>query len=145
MKNKIQYKTKQHEQLVSYLKSVQGRHLTVSEIHDYFKEKGDGMGVATIYRQLERLVSEGTVRKYIIDSSHPACFEYAGDSLSECLSKSCFHLKCEKCGKLIHLECEELSTISSHIFSEHNFAINSTKTVFYGCCKECMESEVHYL
>ncbi len=141
MKNKIQYKTKHHEQLISYLKAANGRHLTASEIYENFRSQGITIGVATIYRQLEKLVSEGTVRKFIIDSSSPACFEYAGDSQFECKSGSCFHLKCEKCGKLIHLECEELSTISTHLLSEHNFTLNSMKTVFYGCCEECMKEE----
>ena len=51
----------------------------------------------------------------------------------------CFHCKCEKCGKLIHLECTELSLIGEHLREEHGFSIDHARTVFYGTCNECRE------
>ena len=53
------YRTKNREALLAYLRSREGEHVTVSEIHDHFRQTGSSMGVATIYRQLEQLVSEG--------------------------------------------------------------------------------------
>ena len=53
------YKTKQSTELLDYLETVPGRHLTVAEISDYFKGKGKAMGTTTVYRHLEKLVDEG--------------------------------------------------------------------------------------
>ena len=50
---------------------------------------------------------------------------------------TCYHCKCEKCGKLIHLHCDELDGLQSHIRGEHGFEINSMRTVFYGLCDAC--------
>lgn len=133
------YKTKQKENLVRYLETVQGKHITAADICEYFRLQGENIGLTTIYRQLERLVDEGVVNKYVIDSGSPACFEYVGGAHS-CSEEVCFHCKCEKCGKLIHLHCDELKEIREHLFSEHKFRLNPFRTVFYGICDECMKA-----
>ena len=50
---------------------------------------------------------------------------------------TCFHCKCEKCGKLIHLHCEELQEIQSHLLGEHGFQLDPRRTVLYGLCEGC--------
>ena len=61
---KAPYKTKQMTEILTFLKSVQGRHVTVNEICDFFREKGISVGTTTIYRHLEKMVKEGLVAKY---------------------------------------------------------------------------------
>ncbi|MCR5372678.1 MAG: transcriptional repressor [Solobacterium sp.] len=135
MRTRPLYRTKQHEILVEFLKEHAGEHVTAARICRELKARGTEIGQATVYRQLERLVDEGTVNKYIIDENSPACFEYIGpDSHS---SEVCFHCKCEKCGKLIHLHCEELETIQEHLKTAHRFYLNPNRTVFYGLCESC--------
>ena len=45
--------------------------------------------------------------------------------------------KCERCGALIHLECDELCQIQRHLFAEHGFVLNPLRTVFWGLCAAC--------
>ena len=78
---KAPYKTKQMTELLTFLKSVQGSHVTVSDICDYFQTKRIAVGTTTIYRHLEKMVKEGVVAKYVIDGTSSACFEYI---CSEC-------------------------------------------------------------
>lgn len=130
------YNTKQREVLLDYLRTVPGEHITAADVCRYFREQGTPIGQSTIYRQLESLVDEGLINKYIIDGTTPACFEYAGEE-SHADAEICFHCKCEKCGKLIHMHCEELNEIKEHLFSHHGFNVNSMRTVFYGVCKDC--------
>ena len=92
---------------------------------------------ATIYRQLESLVDEGILNKYVLDPNSPACFEYV-DENSHAGPDVCFHCKCEKCGKLIHLHCDELKEIQNHLYNEHRFRMDPIRTVFYGLCDECV-------
>ena len=137
MNIKSQYKTKHREELIAYLETVAGQHVTVSDVCAYFQTLGKPMGTATVYRQMERLVSEGMVNKYIIDANSPACFEYVGpDSHKD--REECFHLKCEKCGRLIHLHCDELSEIREHLLEEHSFKLDPKRTVYYGLCEKCI-------
>lgn len=129
------YRTRQKEELLAYLVEREGVHVTAAEIHDDFRMRGVGMGMATIYRHLEKLVEEGVVRKYTIGATGGACFEYVGDRPEE--EADCFHCKCEVCGRLIHLRCEELVGIQRHIGAAHGFALDPMRTVFYGVCRDC--------
>ena len=134
------YKTKQREILLDYLASRPGTHITANDVCEYCKGQGAKVAQATVYRQLERLVDEGLVNKYIIDSNSPACFEYVDQELHND-TDVCFHCKCERCGKLIHMQCEELRGIQEHLFAAHGFALNPLRTVFYGLCAECLAQE----
>ena len=134
MKN-VHYKTKQQDLLFSYLCEMQGRHFTAEDVRAHFSGKNISIGIATIYRQLEKLVSEGKIQKYFIDDHSAACFEYAGENCNA--SEQHFHLKCELCGRLIHLECDELEELGGHLKTEHGFVINPLRTVFYGVCTDC--------
>lgn len=136
MSTKPKYRTKQRDILIGYLETVPGVHITAADVCDYFKARGDSIGQSTVYRQLESLVDEGVITKYVIDGNSPACFEFTGEGIHRD-NVNCFHCKCEKCGKLIHLQCEELDEIQAHLLKEHAFKLNSMRTVFYGICEEC--------
>lgn len=140
MAQKAQYRTKQMAQMITYLKSVQGDHVTASDICRYFREKGIPIGMTTVYRHLERMVEQGIVAKYTVDTASSACFEYLGEEHGQ-KKQTCYHCKCEKCGKVIHLQCEEVENLRNHIQESHGFEINGLRTVFYGVCKSCMESK----
>ncbi len=138
MSKRSQYNTQQRAILLAYLESVQGTHVTVNDICRHFETTETPIGTTTIYRQLERLVTEGLVSKYRMEGTGAACFEYIG---TQCHQPKCFHCKCESCGKLIHLQCEELSAIQAHIAQHHGFRWNTPKTVFYGVCEQCQTAE----
>ncbi len=127
------YQTRAREELLDYLKSAPGKHHTAAEIRDHFTALGQPIGTATIYRRLESFVGEGLVRKYILGPGESACYAYAGDP--QCASH--FHCKCETCGVLIHLDCDELREIRTHLLEHHGFSWDAGKTVFYGICGKC--------
>ncbi len=137
MSAKATYRTRQQEELLKYLRSTAGRHHTAAQIRDHFSGKGQPIGTATIYRQLEHFVSEGSVRKYMLETGDSACYEYVEEA-QPCASH--FHCKCEKCGRLIHLDCGELQEIRGHLQKEHGFDWDSGRTVFYGICDRCQET-----
>ena len=126
---KTSYKTKQRDTLLAYLETVQGKHVTVSDICIHFASNGENIGQTTIYRHLEKMVDEGLVNKYTIDAGTPACFEYVAPD-ENCHRDMCFHCN-----------CEELESIGRHLLEHHGFALNSKRTVFYGICDECSSSE----
>ena len=131
----IKYKTKQQELLQSCFKAMQGRHFTAEDVAAYFQKQNISIGIATIYRQIEKFVAMGVVQKYFLGEQNAACFQYMGEECHKEVSH--FHLKCEKCGTLIHLECHDLEQLSSHLMAEHGFALDPFRTVFYGLCENC--------
>ncbi len=128
------YKTRQRESILRYMTEHKDSHVTVNTISDYLAQQGTPVGTATIYRHLEKLVEQGTVRKYTVDAATGACFQFV-EADRKCHEH--YHLKCEKCGKLIHLKCSFVKELEEHIYAEHGFAVNPLRTVFYGVCQEC--------
>ena len=74
MSEKNQYKTRQREELLNFLRTTESDHITVGEVCGHFQRCGCPIGTATVYRHLERMVDEGLVNKYTIDANSPACF-----------------------------------------------------------------------
>ena len=125
-----EYKTKQKEVIQNYLENHGENHVTIDEVRD----NQISVGRTTIYRYMEKLTEAGTLRKYFLEEGMGACYQYIGEN-KECNSH--FHLKCIKCGVLLHVKCDYLSGADKHILSEHGFEIDNTKTVLYGWCKAC--------
>ena len=137
MEIKGKYKTKQLNELYEFLKRSGGEHFTAQDVLQYFQAEGLSIGKATVYRRLEELVDEGSVKKYYIEEGSGACFEYIGGGPNPMH----YHLKCERCGKLIHLNCDEITEFERHITEHHGFRIDPVRTVFYGICGKCDRSE----
>ena len=125
----MKYKTKHKTELIEFLKKNEDKHLTIHEIQRSLK----GIPQANLYRLMDSLVKSGQVRKYFIEPNSSCCFQYVD-------SEHChehFHLICKKCGKLIHLECDEVDHLLQHIKYDHGFDIDVSKVNFYGECEEC--------
>ncbi len=138
MKRESGYNTKQKEKLLDFLISNKEKHTNVQQISTFLTNEGTPVGTATIYRQLDKLVESGTVRKYTIDGKTGACYQYIDDT-QDC--KSHFHLKCVCCDRLFHIACDHLKDIDKHIFEHHGFKVDPSKTVFYGVCADCQGEE----
>lgn len=44
---------------------------------------------------------------------------------------------CSECGKLIHFESDGMRQLAEEMMSREDFAVDESKTVFYGYCGEC--------
>ncbi|MDF2822034.1 MAG: transcriptional repressor [Clostridiales bacterium] len=135
----ITYKTKQKEYILSYLEQNREKHLTVDNMIDFLKQNDTPVGKSTVYRYLDVLVNKGIVRKYIVEEGKSSCYQYINDGHA---CKEHFHLKCNDCGKLFHVECERLEGINNHILEHHKFEIDNSKTVYYGTCEKCHKSNI---
>ena len=47
------------------------------------------------------------------------------------------HLKCVKCGCIIHLDCGFMDEIAEHIQKDHGFQLQCKNSILYGICKDC--------
>ena len=78
MGTKAPYQTKQMKQILAYLQTIEGTHVTAADVCSYFKEQGINVGTTTVYRNLEKMVEQRLVAKYNVDGTSSACFEYLG-------------------------------------------------------------------
>ena len=118
--------------MLTFLKENGSRHITAADIVNALREDGTKIGTATVYRHLDKLVSDGFVKKYITDGG--ACYQYGG----ECHDNH-FHLKCTGCGTLFHIDCDFLESLAPHILEHHKFTVDNTRTVMYGTCEKCSQ------
>lgn len=132
-----QYKTRQKEDLLEFLSSIPGKHVTVADICEYFKSIGVEISTTTVYRHMESLTDEGLVNKYQFDRNSCACFEYINKE-KHCHHPRCFHCKCSECGTLFHMNYEGFEDLANTVKQTHGFQIDPQRTVFYGLCKDCL-------
>jgi Fur family ferric uptake transcriptional regulator len=141
MTARAKYSTKQKEILLEFFKQNPGVHLTAGDVVNHLKNEGATIGQATIYRNLESLVSDGVIAKFKIDDDSPACFEYISPDEHIGDEEDCYHCKCSSCGKIIHVSCEDVKALQEHFMEEHGFKIDLKRTVFYGLCGDCSSSK----
>lgn len=132
-----EYKTKQREMILQYMIKNKDIHVTADMLLKYFEYHGTPLGKATVYRNLDKLVKENIVRKYTVEDGTGACYQY-GSAGGQCTEH--YHFKCSVCGKLYHVQCDFINEISRHIYDQHKFVIDSSKTVFYGTCEKCLDN-----
>lgn len=123
--------TKQKEILIEYLKENENRHLTIQEIQEGTNNQ---IGLTTTYRIINSLIEKGIVVKIPFDNKQGYCYQYSSKK-EECHTH--YHLICEKCNKLIHIESQKIKDFEKEIKDNNNFIINSNRIVFYGICNEC--------
>lgn len=130
----VQRNTKQRQVILDCLKCLADKHITADELTEIVRKKASNIGRATVYRYLNQLHEEGTAKKYALPDGAGFCWQYV-DEHSRCHSH--YHLKCNKCGEVTHLESELLDSLSESLKKTDGFEIDEGDTVFYGKCAKC--------
>ena len=98
-----EYKTKQKDCLLNVLKEHKDSILSCDDIYMLLVKENKKIGIATLYRQLEKLVESGVIRKYKAEFTNKYLYQYID---KECQCEDHLHMICLKCNKLFHLDCE---------------------------------------
>ncbi len=131
------YNTRQRAEILDYLESHRQCRLSVDELVKSLAERGVAVGKTTVYRLLEALALSGAAKKYP-GADGATCYQYVADA-SACQHHS--HLVCEGCGDLLHVECDVMKRLASHMLHEHGFALDEERTLLYGRCARCRAEE----
>lgn len=131
---KKEYNTKARKYVLKFLTDNAGTTVSVADIVTFLKEEGISVNFTTVYRCLNKLVSEQKAIKFTQKDGQKAVFQLANheNSCDEHL-----HIQCVKCGKLMHLDCDFMNEMSEHILKEHGFSIQCEGSILYGTCDEC--------
>lgn len=124
------YNTKQKNIILNVIKH-QKQEFTIKDIYNKVKGK---TGLTTIYRLTDKLVQDGRLSKYI-GKDNNTYYQY----LDECNEGNHFYLKCEHCGDIVHIDCDCIEDLSSHIFTKHKFKPNKEHIIINGVCEKCIK------
>ena len=130
------YTTKQYQAVLRCLEQRPEDALTAADLAETLRRSEHPVGLATIYRQLEKLEAAGRIHK--IHTEEGSFFQYCPHTGGQ---HNCFLLRCEDCGRIVHLDCGHLEELTRHVEAEHRFRIDPRRTVLTGRCEACTERE----
>lgn len=133
--NRIEYKTNNRARIMDFLLINKEKTVSVKDIDNHLKKNDCPVNLTTIYRYLDKLISDGDLIKYTSENGEKTTYQL---SQPEGKCDEHLHLQCIDCGKVIHLDCHFMNEIAEHISKEHGFCIQCKGTVIHGTCQECL-------
>jgi Fur family ferric uptake transcriptional regulator len=106
------------------------RHLSVDELADVLRERGEHVGKATIYRTLSLLVEAELARELDFGEGFKRYEHQAGEARHD-------HLICTNCGKVVRFARPALDELQEDVAAEAGFVVESRQLKIYGLCREC--------
>ncbi len=116
------------------LKEVFSRHdhFDAEALFQVFRERGENISRATIYRTLPLLVESGLVQE-ALRCGERVCYEHIYGH------KSHGHMICIECGKIIEFENKELEKIKKKACGKYSFKSTEFRFGIKGYCKDCQK------
>lgn len=105
-------------------------HFEAEQVLYTLKERGDGVGKATVYRTLPLLVECGVLKQIRFDVKQ-AHYEHAfGEDPHD-------HMVCRRCGRIIEFTTEEVINLREKLGRKYHFHVISHRFQISGLCWEC--------
>ncbi len=102
---------------------------SAQEIHDLLERRGDSVGLATVYRTLQRLADAGEVDMLRTEDGE-AIYRRCSDAHHH-------HLVCRSCGATIEVEGPAVERWTRAIAAEHGYSDVSHTLEIFGTCPAC--------
>ncbi len=102
---------------------------SAQEIHELLGRRGEPVGLATVYRTLQRLADAGEVDLLRTEGGE-AIYRRCSDSHHH-------HLVCRSCGATVEVEGPTVERWTRAIAEEHGFADVSHSLEIFGTCPDC--------
>ena len=128
-----EYSTRQKRELLRFLKERELQHFSVDDVVFEMQDRGEKIGRSTVYRYLEALAEQGSVRKYQ-GVQGITQYQHVSDD-THCDGH--FHMMCSRCGNLMHVDCRLMGTLAKHLMEDHGFQLDPRETILVGICQNC--------
>ncbi|GEP37787.1 transcriptional repressor [Nocardioides psychrotolerans] len=102
---------------------------SAQEIHDLLGQRGERVGLATVYRSLQRMVEGGEVDLLRTEDGE-AIYRRCSDTHHH-------HLVCRSCGATVEVEGPAVERWTRAMAEEHGFADVSHTLEIFGTCPAC--------
>jgi Fur family transcriptional regulator, ferric uptake regulator len=102
---------------------------SAQDIHDLLGKRGEPVGLATVYRTLQRLADAGEVDLLRTEG---------GETIyRRCSDSHHHHLVCRSCGATVEVEGPAVERWTRAIAEEHGYADVSHTLEIFGTCPAC--------
>lgn len=102
---------------------------SAQELHDALKQRGEGIGLTTVYRTLQSMAEAGLVDTLRTDN---------GESVyRRCSADHHHHLVCRACGATVEIQGGHVETWAAEVAREHGFSEVSHTIEIFGVCGDC--------
>ncbi|MCD6552062.1 Fur family transcriptional regulator [Thermotoga sp.] len=128
--------TAQREMILKIFLESKGRHLGVEEVYRELLNRNVRISKATVYRAVELLVELGFLRKLNFGEGL-----YRYELIDRTARESHQHVICQRCGKIVEINSEQVKRIVSDISERTGYLIKWHDLKFYGICPECQKEE----
>ncbi len=105
--------------------------VSAQQLHLVLKNHGSSVGLATVYRALNELVSSGEA-----DSLQSADGEVL---FRDCGAGHHHHLICRGCGQTVEIEAEKVESWADQVAKSHGFASPTHTIDIFGTCGGCQK------
>lgn len=103
--------------------------ISAQELHHVLRSRGESIGLATVYRNVQSLLDEG-----LID----AVRNEQGEVLyRRCSPKHHHHLVCRSCGKVVEVTGPSVERWAERAAEQHGFVEVAHTVEIFGECPEC--------
>lgn len=104
---------------------------SAQDIYADLREQGNPIGLATVYRALQGMVSDGEVDVLRTDDGEAV--------YRRCSPSHHHHLVCRGCGRTVEVEGPELERWAAGVAAEHGFTDVEHVVEVFGTCAKCRE------
>jgi Fe2+ or Zn2+ uptake regulation protein len=109
------------------------RQVTADELYARLRTTHPGIGRATVFRTLERLVEAGLARRLELEGH---VYGYV-----TCQPEHHHHLACTRCGRVEEIGEAFIAPLAARLGRERGFVVDDARLDFYGRCASCMAEE----
>jgi Fur family ferric uptake transcriptional regulator len=124
----VKRNTWQREAVRSALSESEG-FVSAQSLHSHLRDQGSSIGLATVYRALSDLASEGEA-----DS-----LQQEGESLYRACTPGSHHhhLICRNCGLTVEIEADAVEEWARDVAAQHGFTQPNHIVDVFGLCADC--------
>lgn len=124
--------TRQRTAVAAILDELDDFH-SAQDIHAMLRQRGEGIGLTTVYRTLQTLSDAGEV-----DVLRTADSE---SLYRRCSSGHHHHLVCRTCGRTVEIDAPAVERWAGRVAAENGFVDVSHTVEIFGTCTSCAEVE----
>lgn len=134
------YNTKPKEYIYSFLEGHKNKRFSIKDLNDWLIDNNYNVNLATIYRNIDKLVKENVLLKHQNVDNGYATYQYIENN--NCLLH--FHFECKKCGKMVHLGQFESNEFLKLIQKKLFFTVDPQNTYLTGICNDCNKKFINF-
>jgi len=120
-------RSRQRECMLEWLRETDS-HPTAAEIHTRLLPEMPSLSLATVYRNLEVLVSDGDLDEV---QSRIGAARYDGNLEPH------HHFNCERCGRILDIDLPTPQGLAKRLSDAHGLASKRVRMSFFGLCRDC--------